>query len=188
MTGFDKSEPYSWDLNYIDPTLTVVAGVGILIYLIAFVAAGILALRWIYRANSNAHRLNADMSMTPGWNVGWFFVPLATWFKPYEGIRDVWRISANPQQPHSIERPSLLAKWWSFWLLTNIAGTISFRLQLRATDVGTAIVADAFDIASSIALVPATYFFLAMVRDITEMQQRFVGNEHNASTASIEPA
>jgi len=156
--------------------------------LIFFVAAGIFSLRWIYRANSNAHCLNADMSMSPGWNVGWFFVPIATWWKPYEGIRDIWRISANAQKPTSVERPSLLVRWWTFWLLTNIASTVSFRLQFRATEVGSAILADAFDIVSSIALVPATYFFLAIVRDITEMQQRYIANDDATSFPQVESA
>lgn len=180
LRGLDQSDPYSWEVDYIDPGLTLIAGAGALLYLIVFVAAGFFSLRWIYRANSNAHCLNADMDMSPGWNVGWFFVPIATWWKPYEGVRDVWRISANPQDPTSVERPSLLVKWWTFWVLTNIAGTASFRLQLRATEVSTAILADVCDVVSSIALVPATYFFLAVVRDITEKQQRFTASENDA--------
>jgi hypothetical protein len=181
LRGLNPSDPYSWEVDYIDPTPTLIAAVGIVLYLIAFVAAGFLSLRWIYRANSNAHCLNANLGISPGWNVGWFFVPIATWWKPYEGVRDVWRISANPQDPASVERPSLLVKWWTFWLLTNIAGSASFRLQFRATEVSTAILADVCDIVSSIALIPATYFFLAVVRDITEKQQRFAATEDDAS-------
>jgi hypothetical protein len=176
LRRLNSADVYSWDANYIDPTLTLVGAVGVLLYIIVFVVAGFLSLRWVYRANANAHCLNADLEMSPGWNVGWFFVPIATWWKPYEGIRDVWRISANPENPGSVERASTLSWWWTFWVLTNIAGTVSFRLQMRATEVGTAILADAFDILSSIALVPATYFFLAVVRDITERQQRFAAS------------
>ena len=176
LRRLNPADAYSWDADYIDPTLTLIAAVAVLFYIIVFVVAGFLSLRWVYRANSNAHFLNADLGMSPGWNVGWFFVPIATWWKPYEGIRDVWRISANPDHPASVERPSMLAWWWTFWVLTNIAGTISFRLQMRANEVGTAILADVFDVLSSIALVPATYFFLAVVRDITEKQQRFAAS------------
>jgi hypothetical protein len=177
LRELNPSEPYSWGVDYIDPTLTLIAGVAALLYVVTFVAAGYHSLRWIYRANSNAHSLNASLGMPPGWNVGWFFVPIATWWKPYQGVRDVWQISANPQDPASAERPALLVRWWTFWLLTNITGTASFRMQLRASDVSSAIVANTLDIVSSIALVPATYFFVAVVRDITEKQQRFAGIE-----------
>jgi hypothetical protein len=177
LRGLDPSDAYSWDVDYIDPTTTLIAGATSILYLVAFVVAGFFSLRWVYRANSNAHCLSADFGMSPGSNVGWFFVPIATWWKPYEGVRDVWKISANPNDPASTERPPLLVKWWTFWLVTNIAGTISFRLELSATTVGTAILADAFDILSSIALVPATYYFLAVVRDITDKQGRFALTE-----------
>ena len=110
LQSLDPSGAYSWEVDYIDSDLILFAGVGALFYLIAFVVAGFLSLRWIYRANLNAHCLNGDMSMSPGLNVGWFFVPIATWWKPYEGVREVWQVSADPQSPNSVERPSLLVK------------------------------------------------------------------------------
>jgi hypothetical protein len=177
LSSLDPASAYSWDVDYLDPRLTVVAGVSALLYFIAFIVAGFFSLRWVYRANANAHRLNAGLEMSPGWNVGWFFVPIATWWKPYQGVRAVWEVSANPQEPTSVERPEVMAKWWTFWLLTNITATISFRLQVRANSTGVEIIADIFDILSSIALVPATYFFLAVVRDITEKQERFAHTE-----------
>lgn len=184
LRDLNPATEYSWEIDYIDPTLSLIAGANSLLYIIAFVVAGFLSLRWIYRANSNAHCLNAGLEMTPGWNVGWFFVPIATWWKPYEGVRAVWETSADPDNPTSAERPFTLVKWWAFWLVTNITGYISFRLQMRANTVDTQIIADAFDILSSIALVPATYFFLAVVRDITEKQERYAVGEHDLAMAS----
>jgi hypothetical protein len=183
LRSLDPAAAYSWDVDYIDPTLTLVAGVNVLFYAIVFIVAGFLSLRWIYRANANAHCLNSVLEMSPGWNVGWFFVPIATWWKPYEGLRDVWKISANPQDPSSNERPGMMVAWWTFWVLTNLAGTISFRLQMRASTVGTEILADVFDILGSILFVPATYFFLAVVRDITEKQERFAVGEDGMTTS-----
>ena len=173
LSSLNPNEPYSWDLDYFDPTLTLIAGFAALLYFLAFAVAGYLSLRWIYRANSNAHRLNTDIEMSPGWNVGWFFVPIATLWKPYEGVRDVWRVSANPDDPSAAEQPNFLVKWWAFWLLTNVTATVSFRLQMRASTVGTELIADALDVVSTLALLPATYFFIAVVGDITQSQQRF---------------
>jgi hypothetical protein len=51
--------------------------------LAAFVLVGV----WIYRANANAHALGGDLSVSPGWAVGWFFVPIACLFKPYLAMR-----------------------------------------------------------------------------------------------------
>jgi hypothetical protein len=175
LRSLNPNEPYSWDVDYLDPRLTLIAGLAALLYFLAFAVAGFLSLRWIYRANSNAHRLNTDVAMSPGWNVGWFFVPIATFWKPFEGVREVWRVSANPDDPNAAEQPNFLFKWWAFWVLTNVTATASFRLQMRASTVGTELIADALDVASTIALLPATYFFVAVVSDITQRQQRYAG-------------
>lgn len=184
LLRLDPTAPYSWDIDYIDPMLALIGGGTALLQIIAFVIAGFLSLRWIYRANSNAHCLSANLEMSPGWNVGWFFVPIAAWWKPYEGLRDVWRVSANPQNPKSVELPSMLASWWTFWLLTSITGSISFRLQMHATTVSAAIIADGLDILSGVTLVPATYLFLALVRDITANQQPFAVTKDGTEISS----
>lgn len=54
----------------------VLAATGVL-NVLAVVAAGIAVLRWIYRASRNAHAFGPAMTVTPGWAVGWFFVPIA---------------------------------------------------------------------------------------------------------------
>jgi hypothetical protein len=41
------------------------------------IACAVAVLKWIYRANANARALGAkDMKFTPGWAVGWYFVPI----------------------------------------------------------------------------------------------------------------
>ena len=60
-------------------------------------STGILVLTWIHRANHNARQLGADdMRFTPGWAVGWYFVPIAWFWKPYQAMKEIWLASANP--------------------------------------------------------------------------------------------
>jgi len=77
--------------------------------------AGILILMWIYRANANARLPGAqDMKFTPGWSVGWFFIPFAMLFKPFQAMKEIWRASANPQDWQS-QPVSVLVGWWWFF-------------------------------------------------------------------------
>src|ERR1043166_6019302 len=49
-----------------------------------FIFLGITFLRWIHRANKNLHCLSTEvMRLSPGWAIGWYFIPVANLFKPY---------------------------------------------------------------------------------------------------------
>jgi hypothetical protein len=81
-----------------------------------FYASLIPFLTWIYRANSNARSLGASgMEFTPGWSVGWFFVPLANLVKPYQVMRELWRTSSNPGDWKGEPVPAKIGAWWGAW-------------------------------------------------------------------------
>ena len=55
---------------------------------------------WIRRANVNADALVASgMEFTPGWAVGWFFVPFANLYKPYQAMAEIYRASDPNADP-----------------------------------------------------------------------------------------
>jgi hypothetical protein len=62
-------------------------------YIAAVVGCYILVGMWIYRTNANAHSFSSDMSITPGWSIGWFFIPFANLVMPYLGVQETWRES-----------------------------------------------------------------------------------------------
>lgn len=85
----------------------------------------VLNLRWIYRANYNVQRLGATgMACTPGWAVGWFFVPFFNLWAPYEAMRELWRASANPLAWKGERVPWQLSAWWALFLFTALADPI----------------------------------------------------------------
>lgn len=50
--------------------------------------------RWIVRANKNVRAFGADgLRITPGWAVGYFFVPIINLWRPYQAMKDLWRAS-----------------------------------------------------------------------------------------------
>jgi len=103
-----------------------------LVQFVGFAAAAIAVLRWIYLADNNARALGAeDLSGSPGWAVGWFFVPLANLIMPYTTVRDMWKASVNPKDWQAENGESLVILWWACWLISQISGTIAFRLELE---------------------------------------------------------
>jgi hypothetical protein len=52
--------------------------------MLVYVATVVVFAIFLRRANSNARALGAwSMRFTPGWVVGWFFVPIANLFMPW---------------------------------------------------------------------------------------------------------
>lgn len=54
---------------------------------------------------------------TPGWAVGWYFIPIANLWKPYLAMRDIVRASSAVRElPHF-----LLPVWWTLWIVSGIS-------------------------------------------------------------------
>jgi hypothetical protein len=45
---------------------------------------------WLHRAVANARSLGVQTEATPGWSVGWWFIPFANVVKPYQILRSLF--------------------------------------------------------------------------------------------------
>lgn len=136
------------------------AAVGLTDALLTFVTIIFFSM-WIYRAAANIVAAGTiGFDYTPGWAVGWFFVPIANLFKPYAAMRQIWNAS-HGEQGDQLERPEgLLAIWWGCWLLSNIASNISFRLTFNPAspdELQTGLQIGIFAALVSLALYPVAY-------------------------------
>lgn len=106
----------------LDRTMNVVGLSYIAVYLVAFILGGV----WIYRAARNAAIIAPLRDrISPGWAVGWHFIPFANLFKPYQAIREVYNSSISPDRPIDTPLPKLFLIWWLAFLLSNGLGTLS---------------------------------------------------------------
>ena len=95
---------------------------------LANVTAIILFLRWFHQCYKNLSALGADkLEYSPGWAVGWFFIPFANVVKPYSVASEMWRASAvsypNDKSPSSwVVGPTgwLVPFWWLTFLVYSI--------------------------------------------------------------------
>jgi hypothetical protein len=73
--------------------------------------------RWIVLAHRNLPALGARyLEVTPGWAVGWFFVPVVHIWFPYRAMRSLWRASHSAQRPELQDSTWVLPTWWALWL------------------------------------------------------------------------
>ena len=146
------------------------AVVGIL-QLAVFVVTGILVLLWIYRANYNAHVLGASgMRFSPGWSIGWYFIPILNLWKPYQVMKEIWQASSNPQDWKRQKVSSLLPWWWFLWLTTGIAANASFRLGADAREIDELMQSNLLTQLSDLIVIALTLVLITIINRIHHMQ------------------
>lgn len=140
------------------------------IFLLAvFVVVTVLHAMWIYRAtwNSNVIRPLAGR-ISPGWAVGWYFVPVADLWMPFIAMRQTWTTSLQ-----SAAQWGLLAGWWALWVLGSIAfwGVIVLAVLTELTPgtevIGLLTLVDVFGVIISVL---SSVLFIQIVRRITAAQ------------------
>jgi len=114
------------------------SGCQALLYLGAFVATAVVFSMFLHRCCGNAHALGAEgMEFTPGWTVGWFFIPIMNLFKPYQAVQEIHRATdpeAGPYDWHQRAVPAVFGWWWALWLVSNFLGGMIGRAALSSNE------------------------------------------------------
>lgn len=118
--------------------MLIALGIGLLgvacVTVIANITGIVLYCVWAYRANKNAHALGAkNMEFTPGWMVGWYFIPFMNLFRPYQAIKETYQASDPESDAYSWKQsptPVLFGVWWAMWLISNFLGQAEFRMAM----------------------------------------------------------
>lgn len=146
-----------------------------------WLTTAILVLIWIHRANHNARQLGAaDMRCTPGWAVGWYFVPIAWFWKPYQAMSEIWRASASPSDWRAAPVSPLLRWWWGLWLVPW-GLTIVELAAGRPLDEASAETMKATELVGSVLDIPLALVLLAIIGAVSRVQAAHYRNQSEAS-------
>lgn len=155
------------DYDLIDRVDLILSGVNIAIQMLSAVFVS----RWIIRVNGNSQRWSDGVTITPGWNVIWFFVPVYSLFKPFEGIRQTWQASLCPDDLDSVRVPTLMRLWWASYLAMNLMGYVSLRMMVRAETTADFITACWINVALFLFDFGATILLIMLIRRLTAIQR-----------------
>ena len=87
---------------------------------------------WIYVAGRNLVAAEYDdLEFTPGSRIWWFAIPIASLFKPFQGMRELWNASHGEEVYQ--ESASLVTTWWALWLLANV---VSYVVGMSGENAG----------------------------------------------------
>ena len=125
------------------------------LYIISYIAVVAAFLMWISRASKNLSALGASkQKFSPGWAVGWWFIPIAWLWVPYKVTKEIW-VESHPER---LRPPAWVTVWWATWIVSNVLGYFSFNPSARNLNEiivinRLAIVSDAIHIAAALCLI-----------------------------------
>ncbi|PXA84093.1 hypothetical protein DMC47_41420 [Nostoc sp. 3335mG] len=158
------ADPGDADPSTFAGKLLAAMGISVVASSILFVVAATLSAIWIYRMTAVKRVLAHAPSMTPGWAVGWFFIPIANLFKPFDGIREAWQVSSGAEDWAEVPTPALLGVWWALWLGWTILGNVIARIENALIETGWLIGL------SGLIAIPLAILWVRIIRHITQAQ------------------
>ena len=130
---------------------------------------------WIYRANLNCRGFGVDrMQFTPGWAVGWYFIPFANLVLPFQVMKEIWKVSSNPRHWQSEAGSPLLGWWWGLWISRNILTQAAGYVSKSVHDMETLRTATVFVIVATTVNIFLVAVAIKMISRIFAMQVRLV--------------
>jgi uncharacterized protein DUF4328 len=112
----------------------VIGGILVLSTLVSLITL----LVWVYAVHVNLPALGATkLDFTPGWSVGWFFIPIMNLFKPYQAVSEIWyRSQAAPHDGRPALGAALVGWWWGLRIASAITerGFTAYSRQADTID------------------------------------------------------
>ena len=128
--------------------------------------------RWIYRASANAHTINGRLTISPGWAVGWYFVPIMSLYRPRQAMKEIWFASHRSGGGYEQRAPAILSIWWTLWIVTNLVETISFRVSLGGAATESTV--QVIDMVAAMLNVPLCVALIFIMSEIATAQEAAV--------------
>lgn len=95
----------------------------------------VLWLIWQHRAHKILHALRIPgLRFTPGWAVGWWFVPFANFVMPYQVNAELWRATAprGSGSWKSTRVDRILPSWWGLYVTRELVVAATYIVTLTA--------------------------------------------------------
>ena len=136
--------------------------------------AGITWLMWVHRATANLRLAGSGASrFTPGWAVGWYFVPILNLFRVWQVMQDLAGRSAEgndrPVGPRS--ESGLVGAWWAMFVFSRCIGRYVDHAIVKAETLSEVSRATRLSVFSDVLGVVSAVLAWVVVRRIDRLQR-----------------
>ena len=143
-------------------------------FLAIFVWSAITISVWTFRAMKNVRQSGYVTTVSPGWAVGWYFIPVAFLWMPFRGMAQIWRATFERAPTGKTALPSTMRWWWAFFLLSNFSAQVSTRMMESALvrmDMDALVASGSVGVLWGILQIASALLILNLITRITEQQK-----------------
>lgn len=135
---------------------------------------------WVHRAYRNLRALGnlpSALEYSPGWAVGYFFIPILNLFMPYRVVREIWQksdpaVRTRDDLTYAVASSApLVLTWWLAWIAANFLDRAVSRFYGDAETSETLAWASKADIFSTALWIAAAVLAALVVRGIDRRQE-----------------
>jgi hypothetical protein len=138
--------------------------------LAVFCLTGIVFCCWIYLVAKNVRAMGARrLKFSPGWAVGYNFIPVVCWWLPYQAMKEIWKASVDPEHWRGIRTDPIVRWWWGLWIFSVVINYLLLRLTVMAGGHDPAL-ATRMDIASCFVGIPRNIVAILLVQMLSALQ------------------
>jgi len=162
---------------------------------VLYIAEAAVFFMWIYRANKNLRSLHtAGLRFTPGWAVGWFFIPFMNLFRPYQVVSEIWKASdpkvgtADDTSWEAVVTSPIVGCWWALFLISNFAANIAIRTAFGGIELSDLLnstyaymVSDGIDVVYLL----TTIFMVRGISQFQETKNKLISSSFSADTGLV---
>jgi hypothetical protein len=144
---------------------------------LAYIVSGIVFLIWFYKVYRNLPSLGAAQTEhSPGWAVGWWFIPIAGLIVPCQIAKEIWK-GSHPdnlavRSKAALVGSPLVTAWWTFWLIMIVIGTYSAFSRPNMKSLDQIVAANWAGIFAMAATLPAGVLAVLFVAKVDSNQTR----------------
>jgi hypothetical protein len=146
---------------------------------VSYLLASIPFIVWLHRARRNLEALGIyDVTWSPGWAIGGWFVPILSLWRPKQVMNEVWRAS-DPGLPHGARAREwsqlplswVVTAWWALFIVGGFLDRIAGRMYSNATTPDAEISATTVSLVASVMTAAAALLAIQVVRQVTRRQR-----------------
>ncbi|HRO75064.1 MAG TPA: DUF4328 domain-containing protein [Crocinitomicaceae bacterium] len=109
-----------------------------ILYLIWFIVSAVTFIQWFRRAYYNLHLKVNNLSYSEGWVAGSWFVPIISFFRPYQIMKELYEETQNLLKKNQLGFHHNLTTravgwWWGLWITSLFLGQIASQMSIKET-------------------------------------------------------